>query len=192
MAAFGLRHFPKDVGNRLLFCDDRSVARAVSIESICLLSVSQAITHQPLDPQVGGAEGECPGLHGPLQHPVLDSDHADPCHFPWWRDWQVDQHEHHQETRVWVLLCWTEGQDRSLPVYSIAATPRHCVCGARALGQRLRCSHPVQGLPHVHRTNIPCRSSPESRATWSILALLRKSVAFYSNSLIFHIRWALI
>ncbi|KAI5221902.1 hypothetical protein MUG91_G247n28 [Manis pentadactyla] len=51
MAAFGLRHFPKDVGNRLLFCDDRSVARAVSIESICLLSVSQAITHQPLDPQ---------------------------------------------------------------------------------------------------------------------------------------------
>lgn len=122
MAAFGLGHFPKDVGNRLLFCDDHSVARAVSIESTCLLSVSQAITHQPWDPQVRGAEGECPGVHGPLQHPVLDSVRADPRHFPCWRDRQVDQHEHHQETRVWALLCWTEGQDRSLPVYSIAAT----------------------------------------------------------------------
>lgn len=122
MPAFRLRHFPKDIRYRLHFCDDRSVARAVSIESTCLLSVSQAITHQPRDPQVNRAEGECPGVHGPLQHPVLDSVRADPRHFPCWRDRQVDQHEHHQETRVWALLCWTEGQDRSLPVYSIAAT----------------------------------------------------------------------
>ncbi|XP_037676465.1 vomeronasal type-1 receptor 4-like [Choloepus didactylus] len=189
MATLGWKQFPSDVGCKLLFYLHR-VGRGVSISSICLLSVFQAIIISPRSSRWAEIKVKAPRYIGlstslcwllymlvNIVFPVFVTGN--------WRNDTIIK-------RKDFGYCSAKYHDRSADsLYAALFSFSDALC----LGLMLWASGSMvsilyrhkQRVQHIHRTSLSPRSSPESRATQTILLLVSTFVLFYTFSTILHV-----
>ncbi|XP_069396358.1 vomeronasal type-1 receptor 4-like [Delphinus delphis] len=166
MGAFGWKHFLNNIERKVVYCIHRE-ARYVSIGNICLLSVRQTINISPRNSRWAQLKMKVPKY---VESSIFL------C-------WILHTLINIIFTRITVLLnvglllfpgvsclvlvIWSSGS-------MVFILPRH-----------------KQRVVYVDTTNISPRSSPESRATQSILVLVSTFVSLYTLSSVFHISFAL-
>ncbi|XP_037675362.1 vomeronasal type-1 receptor 4-like [Choloepus didactylus] len=193
MATFGLKDFLNDTGCKLLFYF-RSVGRGVCISSTCLLSIFQAITISPNNSRWAEMKVKAPNYIGlsislcwllymlvNIIYPVFVTGN--------WRNDTIIK-------RKDFGYCSAKYHDRSADsLYAALLSFPDALC----LGLMLWASGSMvsilyrhkQRVQHIHRTSLSPRSSPESRATQTILLLVSTFVSFYTLSSILKICVAL-
>jgi vomeronasal1 receptor len=184
MTAFGLKVFPDDIGCKLLFYTHR-VGRGVSICSTCFLSVFQAITISPRDSMWA-------------EFKVKASKNIGFFIFLSWilsllisilhLMFMTAKRSNYNSTSLKSYgYCSSVRHDKYHDIlYSAILTFRDVLC----LGLMLCASGSMvfilyrhkQKMQHVHRASISPRSSPESRATKTILLLVSTFVSLYMLS----------
>ncbi|XP_058564898.1 vomeronasal type-1 receptor 4-like [Neofelis nebulosa] len=184
MAAFGWNNFPGDFGCKLLFYLHR-IGRGVSIGSTCLLSAFQAITISPQKAR---------GIK--LKRKALK--YIDFSIFLCWTIYMLvniifpihvtgKQNNMSISMRKDLQYCsGTTNNKITQLLHAVFLSFPDVLC----LGLMVWASgHMVfilhrhrQRVQHIHSTNVSPRSSPESRATQSILVLVSTFVCFYSLS----------
>ncbi|NP_001160782.1 vomeronasal 1 receptor oryCunV1R1623 [Oryctolagus cuniculus] len=189
IAALGMKHFLGDIGCKLVFYVQR-VSRDVTTCSTCLLSISQAITISPENPRWAEFKAKAPKYIGPfiilfwIVNMILNI--------------LVPLYVYERTTNKNV----TEKVDH---VYCVSVNPGEFIEFLYAavvffqnvlfVGFMLGSSSYMvftlyrhkQQVQYIHRTNVSSRSSPESRATHSILVLVSTFVSFCIFSSILHI-----
>ncbi|CAM9961241.1 unnamed protein product [Rangifer tarandus platyrhynchus] len=196
MAVFGWKHIHSDVGCKLLFLLHR-VGRGVSISSICLLSVFQVITISPWNSRWAGLKVTAP------KHVVLSI-------FLCW----ILQMRVNVIFPIYIngkMSKWSDKnitEERDFGYCSSIVTDKTgdalyaallSVPDTLCLGLMLWAGGSMvlilyrhkQQVQHIRRTKASSRSSPESRATKSILLLGSTFVYFYILSSIFQVLLAL-
>ncbi|XP_046934989.1 vomeronasal type-1 receptor 4-like [Lynx rufus] len=184
MAAFGWNNFPGDFGCKLLFYLHR-IGRGVSIGSTCLLSAFQAITISPQN-----ARGT------KLKRKALK--YIDFSIFLCWTVYMLVNiicliHVTGKRNNVSISMrkdlqyCsgTTNNKITQLLHAALLSFPDVLCLGiiVWASGHMVFILHRHrQRVQHIHSTNVSPRSSPESRATQSILVLMSTFVCFYSLS----------
>jgi vomeronasal1 receptor len=189
MAAFGLEVSVSDIGCKLLFYIHR-VGRGVSICSTCFLSVFQAITISPSESRWAEFKAKAPKY-------IVSS-----MFLSWIMSLLVNivhlrfiagQESNENITSLKSYgYCSSVRHDKYHDIlYSVILTFPDVLC----LGLMLCASGSIvfilyrhkQKMQHVHRTSISPRSSPESRATKTILLLVSTFVLFYMLSCILNV-----
>ncbi|XP_069919030.1 vomeronasal 1 receptor oryCunV1R1636 [Oryctolagus cuniculus] len=189
MAALGMKHFLSDIGCKLVFYVHR-VSRDVSTCTTCLLSISQAITISPRKIRWAELKAKAPKYIGS-------------CNILCWMLNLI--------LNVMVPVYVTgNGSDKNITKktdYGYCHSVSHgkftdslyvalvLLRDVFFMGLMLRASGFMvftlyrhrQQVQYIHGTNIPSRSSPESRATHSILVLVSTFVSLCTLSSIFHI-----
>ncbi|XP_005414901.1 PREDICTED: vomeronasal type-1 receptor 4-like [Chinchilla lanigera] len=187
MAAFGLKDFLNDLGCKLVFYVHR-VGRGVSIGSTCLLSVFQVITISPGNSRWAELKLTVHKyinifiiffwiLHLLLNTIVLPN---------------VTDKLHHKNITYNKEFgyCSRVSQQNSRKVLHAALLS---LPDALCVGLMLWTSSSLISIlyrhklrmRHIHKTNIPSRVSPETRATKTIILLVSTFVYFYTLSSIF-------
>ncbi|KAM9631931.1 LOW QUALITY PROTEIN: vomeronasal type-1 receptor 4-like [Trichechus inunguis] len=187
ITAFGLKDFLNDFGCKLIFCVHR-VGRAVSICSTCLLSVFQALTISHRNSRWAKLKEKSPKYTGFsvyicwilymlvntifLMHMTSN-----------WRNNNITNrkefgycssvlHDKTTDSLYATLLLFPDAMCMGLMIW--------------ASGSMVFLLHEhKQRVQHIHRNNVSPRSSPESRATLTILVLVSTFVSFYTLSSIF-------
>ncbi|KAL2762851.1 vomeronasal type-1 receptor 4, partial [Daubentonia madagascariensis] len=193
MAAFGLRPFLNDIGCKLVFYVHR-VGRGVSISTTCLLSVFQVITISPRNSRWAKLKQKAPKYTG---FSVF---------LCWILHMQVNIIFPMYVTGKWNNTNITMQKDlgycsgvshnkitQSLHAALLSFPDVFCV------GLMLWASGSMvfilfrhqQQVQHIHKNNLSHRSSPESRATHSILVLVSTFVSSYILSCLFQVCVAL-
>ncbi|KAM6154461.1 vomeronasal type-1 receptor 2-like [Erethizon dorsatum] len=193
MAAFGKEHFLDDLGCKFVFYL-HWVGRGVSIDSTCLLSVFQAITISPRDSiwaqlkmkaltYMGPSITLCWVLHLLLtiRLPVLIIDKRNKKNFSKTIDFQYCSVMLPENDTGTVFAALTLSHDILCLKLMIWAS------GSMVL---ILYRH-KQRVQHIHR-HSSSRSSAETRASQSILALVSAFVFFYALSSTLHACFALI
>ncbi|KAM5296228.1 vomeronasal type-1 receptor 4-like isoform 1-T3 [Glossophaga mutica] len=187
MIYFGWYHHLSDFGCRF-FPYLRGVGRGVSIGTTCLLSVFQAITISPTNSRWAGLKQKAPKYIVPLilvcwvlqmlvnvVIPLYMSGNLSNQNITKWKMWRVCSSLYDDDTKdslfaafltfpdvvCFLLMVWASG-------YMVFILLRH--------KQRVR---------HIHTARISSRSSPETRATKSILVLVSTFVFFNAISSVF-------
>ncbi|XP_030154212.1 vomeronasal type-1 receptor 2-like [Lynx canadensis] len=189
MAAFEPKSFLSDFGCKVVFFVHR-VARGMSMDTTCLLSVFQAITISPWGSRWAMLKGKASQYVGPsnilcwtlniilhIMVPVYVTDK--------WNSRNTSRtmdlgyctsklHDKHTDLLYMLLLSVHDVLSLGLitwaSVFMVSILHKH--------------RHQVQ---HIHRTKVPPTSSPEIRATQSILVLVSTFVSFYTFSSIIYI-----
>uniref|UniRef100_A0A8D2DS25 Vomeronasal type-1 receptor n=1 Tax=Sciurus vulgaris TaxID=55149 RepID=A0A8D2DS25_SCIVU len=192
MAALGFRHFISDLGCKLVFYVHR-VGRGMSFSSTCLLSVFQAIIISPRDSRWAELKVKAPRYTGT-------------CVFLCWIL--------HLLVNIIVPMCVTDNGNnnitkrrdfgycsggnykRSVYVINVAllSLPDVLCLGIMpwASGSMVLILYRhKQRFQHLHGNSPFPRSSPESRATHTVLFLVSTFVSLYTLSFIMHIWWAI-
>ncbi|XP_037676461.1 vomeronasal type-1 receptor 4-like, partial [Choloepus didactylus] len=187
MAALGWKHFPSDYGCKILYYLYR-VYRGVSIGSTCLLSIFQAITISPRNSRWAELKVKAPRYISlstslcwllymlvNIIYPVFVTGN--------WRNDTIIK-------RKDLGYCSAKYHDRSADsLYAALLSFPDALC----LGLMLWASGSMvsilyrhkQRVQHIHRTSLSPRSSPESRATQTILLLVSTFVSFFTLSCVF-------
>ncbi|NP_001160788.1 vomeronasal 1 receptor oryCunV1R1631 [Oryctolagus cuniculus] len=191
MAALGMKHFLRDIGCKLVFYVHR-VGRDVSICSTCLLSISQAITISPRNTRWAELKAKAPKYIGfsvalfwmvnlilnvmvPVHVTENGSDKNTTREVDYGYCYSVISDRFTVYGAVYVALVLL--RDIFFVVLLMWASSSMVVTLYRH----------KQQVQYIHGTNIPSRSSPESRATHSILILVSTFVSLSTLSSIFHI-----
>ncbi|EHB18856.1 Vomeronasal type-1 receptor 2 [Heterocephalus glaber] len=188
MAAFGLQNFLSDVGCKLVFYVHR-VGRGVSMGSTCLLSVFQAITISPRSSRwaelkrkalkfIGLSNILCWGLHMLLnvRVPMLMSDKGNNGNSTKTIDFQY---------------CSATLPDKEKgSLFAVLIISHDILCLALMIWASgsmvfILFRH-KQRVQHLHRYSSR-RSSPETRASQSVLILVSAFVFFYALSSALHV-----
>ncbi|XP_005413571.1 PREDICTED: vomeronasal type-1 receptor 2-like [Chinchilla lanigera] len=189
MAALGMENILNNVGGKLVFYVHR-VARGVSFSTTCLLSVFQAITISPRSSR--WAELKVKALKC-----------IRPCPIIFWILHML------LNIRVPVLVSDKRNNKNITDTidfrYSSAMSPdkdRHSIFVALTLSHDILCLKAMiwssgsmvfilyrhkQRTQHIHGHKIPSRSSPETRASQSILILVCAFVSIYALSSIMYV-----
>uniref|UniRef100_A0A8C8YC57 Vomeronasal type-1 receptor n=3 Tax=Panthera TaxID=9688 RepID=A0A8C8YC57_PANLE len=189
MAAFGLRHFLNYFGCKLVLYIHR-VARGVTIGTICLLSVFQAITISPRKSRwaelkakalkyIGSFNTLCWVLHMLVNFifPVFATGR--------WSN-----------KTITMMFCPSPLHDKvSDSTYTALIAFHDVLC----LGLMSWASGSMvfilnrhrQRVQHIHRTKASPRSSPETRGIHTVLVLVSAFVSFYTLSFVFYVYLAL-
>ncbi|XP_062033611.1 vomeronasal type-1 receptor 4-like [Lepus europaeus] len=188
MAALGMKHFLSDIGCKLVFYVHR-VSRDVSIGSTCLLSISQAITISPTNSRwmdlkvkslkcIGPSSILCWILNltiniiVPVHVTGKSSDKNITKKTDFGYCYFVSRGKYIDSLNA-VLLLFRDvlfvGLMFCASSFMVFTLYRH-----------------KQQVQYIHGTNISSRSSPESRATHSILVLVSTFVPLCTLSSIFH------
>ncbi|XP_007955161.2 vomeronasal type-1 receptor 4-like [Orycteropus afer afer] len=189
LAALGWKDFLNDFGCKFIFYLHR-VGRGVTMGSTCLLSVFQAITISPRNSRWAKLKLKAPKYISPSN--ILF--------------WVL-----HMLVNILVLFSLTGNRDKksskkrgdsgycSFVFNDITTCLLHVALfsfpDVVCLGLMTWASGSMvfilyrhkQQVQHIHRNNISARSSPESRATQSILVLVSTFVSFYTVSYILSI-----
>ncbi|XP_048661981.1 vomeronasal type-1 receptor 4-like [Marmota marmota marmota] len=188
VAAFGVKGFLSDVGCKLLFYLQR-VGRGVSIGSTCLLSVFQAIKISPENSSCSELKVKAPKYFGLS------------IYLNWILYLLVNIMIILQMTRKRSTYNITNMKDFEYcsgvhpdttlqSLYAALVTFPDVLCVGLMLwassSMVLILHRHQQRMQHVHKASSP-RSSPESRATKTILLLVSTFVSFYTLSCIFQI-----
>ncbi|XP_062033622.1 vomeronasal type-1 receptor 4-like [Lepus europaeus] len=189
MAALGMKHFLSDTGCKLVFYVHR-VSRDVCICSTCLLSISQAITISPRNSKWAELK-------------LKAHKYISPSTISCWMLYII--------LNVMVPVYMTGKMKDN----NITKKVDHGYCYAMNSGKHLTLFHAAhvffqnvffirlmqwsssfmiftlyrhrQQVQYIHGTNVSSRSSPESRATYSILTLVSTFVSSCALTFIFHI-----
>ncbi|XP_073082140.1 vomeronasal type-1 receptor 4-like [Manis javanica] len=187
MAAFGWEHFLSDLGCKLLSFLHR-VGRGVSIGSICLLSILQATTISPWTSRWAQLKVKAPKYITPslvlcwiLQmlvnviFPICITRKLSDKNVTDYKDFGYCSSIRHNKATDSVFAALLSFPD--------------VVCLGLMLGASscmvLILHRHKQRVRHIRTANVALRSSPESRATKSILLLVSTFVYFYTLSSIF-------
>ncbi|XP_037675360.1 vomeronasal type-1 receptor 4-like [Choloepus didactylus] len=189
VAALGWKQFPSDYGCKILYYIYR-VGRGVSISSTCLLSIFQAIIISPRNSRWADIKMKAPRyislstslcwLLYMLVNIII------PIYVT--GNWRNDTFKKKKD----LGYCSSQvGEKSKVPLYAALFSFSDALC----LGLMLWASGSMvsilyrhkQRVQHIHRTNLSPRSSPESRATHTILLLVSTFVSFYTVSCIFQI-----
>ncbi|XP_037675358.1 vomeronasal type-1 receptor 4-like [Choloepus didactylus] len=182
MAALGWKQFPSDVGCKLLFYLHR-VGRGVCIGSTCLLSIFQVITISPRSSRWAELKVKAPRYIGlsislcwllfMLVNIIF------PMHIT--GNWRNDTIKAEKD----YGYCSSKFHNKiTVSLYAALLSFPDALC----LGLMLWASGSMvsilyrhkQQVQHIHRTSLSPRSSPESRATQTILLLVSTFVTFYT------------
>ncbi|EPY80888.1 vomeronasal type-1 receptor 4 [Camelus ferus] len=194
MAAFGWKQFPSDAECKLFMYLHR-VGRGVSIASICLLSVFQVIVVNPTKSRWAELKVKAPRYIGPsislcwiLQMLVninflifirgkgSDKNITDYKDFGYYFS---IRHDKTKDVLFAVLLSFPDVSCLGLMLW--------------ASGSMVFILHRhKKRVQHIHRTSTSTGSSPESKATKTILLLVSTFVYFYTLSSIFQVVLALL
>ncbi|NP_001160817.1 vomeronasal 1 receptor oryCunV1R1546 [Oryctolagus cuniculus] len=187
--ALGMKHFLSDIGCKLVFYVHR-VSKDVSTGITCLLSVSQAITISPSKSRCAKFKAKAPKYIGS-------------CNILCWMLNLIlnvmvpvymtgKQKDNNITENVDHGYCYSAN-----PGKSTASLYAALVCFQNIFFVSLMLwtsSYMVfilyrhrQQVQYIHGTNVNSRSSPESRATYSILVLVSTYVSLSTLSSIFHI-----
>ncbi|XP_062033631.1 vomeronasal type-1 receptor 4-like [Lepus europaeus] len=189
MAALGMKHFLSDIGCKLVFYVHR-VGRDMSTGSTCLLSISQAITISPSNPRWAELKAKSPKYIGPsnilcwILNLLLNI--VVPVHVTGNKSYK------NITKKTDYGYCYSVSHGKFLDLlYSALVLFRDIFFVALML---LASSSMLfilyrhrQQVQYIHGTNVSSRSSPESRATLSILVLVSTFVSLCTLSSIFHI-----
>ncbi|XP_042639125.1 vomeronasal type-1 receptor 4-like [Orycteropus afer afer] len=189
LTAFGWKNVHSDFRCKLLFFVHR-VSRGVSMSSTCLLSIFQAITISPSNSRWAELKLKAPKYVGPAS--IL-------C---WVLHMLVNITVPFYMTGNWGNKTLAKKKDFgycSSVVQDITTRLLHVILfsfpDVVCLGLMMWASGCMvfilyrhkQRVRHIHRNNISARSSPESRATQSIVVLVSTFVGFYTLSSILYV-----
>uniref|UniRef100_A0A8D1FD92 Vomeronasal type-1 receptor n=1 Tax=Sus scrofa TaxID=9823 RepID=A0A8D1FD92_PIG len=193
MAAFGWEYSPSDFGCKLIFFLHR-VGRGVSMGSICLLSVFQVITISPQNSRWAELKAKAPQHIVPsmclcwmlqmlvnVVFPVNITGKYSDKNITNRRDFGYCSALRYDETRSILLALLLLLPDVSCLGLMLWAS------GSMVF---LLYRHKQQ-VQHIRRNIISPRSSPESRATRTILLLVSSFVSFYTLACTFQLVLAL-
>ncbi|KAM6154467.1 vomeronasal type-1 receptor 4-like [Erethizon dorsatum] len=187
MAAFGLKDFLSDLGCKLVFYVHR-VGRGVSTGSTCLLSVFQVITISPGNSRWAELKVKAPKYTGTfsmlcwilcmLVNTIVLLNMS-------------DKGSHKNITykeEFGDCSCVSQQKSRKLLHAALLSLP-----DASCVGLMFWASSSLVSILHrhkqrmrsIHKSNIPHRSSPETRATRTVILLVSTFVSFYTLSSIF-------
>ncbi|XP_075393902.1 vomeronasal type-1 receptor 4-like [Tenrec ecaudatus] len=189
MAAFGWKDFLNDFGCKILFYAHR-VGRGVSFGSTCLLSMFQAITISPSNTRWADIKEKAPQYLGLLiflcwiLHMLLNIIFPIYISNNWGNKTITNRkkfgycssvrHDKTADALYAVLLSFPDALSLALMLWTsgsmVFILHRH-----------------KQRVKDLHRNNISPRSSPETRATQTILVLVSTFVSFYTLSIIFQV-----
>nr|AIX03340.1 vomeronasal receptor type I [Panthera uncia] len=189
VAAFGRKHFLSDIGCKLLSFLHR-VGRGVSIGSICILSVYQAITISPGNSRWAELKVKAPKYIFPsiflcwvlqmlvniifpmyLTSTLSDKNITNKKHFGYCSS---VRHDKASDSLYGLLLSFPDVLCLGLMLWASSSMVF------------LLYRHKKQ-VQHIRRTNSSSASSPESRATKTILLLVSTFVYCYTLSSIFQV-----
>ncbi|XP_014649809.1 PREDICTED: vomeronasal type-1 receptor 4-like [Ceratotherium simum simum] len=187
MSHFEWHHFLKDFGCRF-FPYVRAVGRGVSIGTTCLLSVFQAIMISPRNSKWAELKMKALKCIVPsiflcwiLQmlvnviYPTFMSwNNKNITNRKTFRHCSAARHDKTRDSLYAALLSFPDVFCLLLMVWA-------------SVSMVLTLHRHKQRVQHIHRTNISSRSSPESRATQTILLLVSSFVFFYIISSIFRV-----
>ncbi|XP_062033632.1 vomeronasal type-1 receptor 4-like [Lepus europaeus] len=191
MAALGMKHFLSDIGCKLVFYVHR-VSRDVTTGSTCLLCISQAITISPRNPRWAEFKAKVPkyiGLSNILCWMlIMVLNVMVPMYVTGkWNDKNITK-------KADYGYCYSVISDRLIEsgaLYAALVLFRDIVFLVLLLWASSFMIFTLykhrQQVQYIHGTNITSRSSPESRATQSILVLVSTFVSLSTLSSIFHI-----
>ena len=197
MAIFGWKQIRSDFGCKLLFFLHR-MGRGVSIGSICLLSVFQMITISPWNSRWAALKVIAPKYTVPsiflcwiLQMPVN-------VIFPIFITGKWS-HNNITEERDYGCCSSIQTDQKNIKtrdaLYAALLSSPDVLCLGLTLwaggSMVLILYRHKQQVQHIRRTDASSRSSPESRATKTILLLGGTFVCFYTLSSIFQVLLAL-
>ncbi|XP_061242423.1 vomeronasal type-1 receptor 4-like [Bos javanicus] len=197
MSIFGWKQIRSDFGCKLLFFLHR-MGRGVSIGSICLLSVFQMITISPWNSRWAALKVIAPKYTVPsiflcwiLQMPVN-------VIFPIYITGKWS-HNNITEERDYGCCSSTHTDQKNIKtrdaLYAALLSSPDVLCLGLTLwaggSMVLILYRHKQQVQHIRRTDASSRSSPESRATKTILLLGGTFVCFYTLSSIFQVLLAL-
>ncbi|XP_053462100.1 vomeronasal type-1 receptor 4 [Nycticebus coucang] len=194
MAALGLRYFLNDIGCKLVFYIHR-VGRGMSISTTCLLSVFQVITICPRTSRWAKLKAKAAKHVGLsillcwILYTLLSG--IVPMYMT------AKGSKTNLTTRKDLRFCSVGGVNKSTPSLCVVLLSLPDVF---CLGLMLWASSSMifilfrhkQQVQHIRKNNLSPRSSPESRATWSILVLVSTFVSSYILSCLFHFYIALL
>ncbi|XP_053462102.1 vomeronasal type-1 receptor 2-like [Nycticebus coucang] len=189
MIAFGLKYLIDYFGCKIFLYVHR-VARGVSIGTTCLLSIFQLITINPRNSRWAEIKVKAPKYIGPssilcwVLHMLVN------IIFPIYgmgklRNTNITK-------RKDLGYCLTPLHDRVIDsIYSVLTSFHDILClslmvWASSAMVFILYRHKQQ-VRHIHRSNFSPRSSPETRATQSILVLVGTFVSFYAFSSIIYV-----
>ncbi|XP_014649810.1 PREDICTED: vomeronasal type-1 receptor 4-like [Ceratotherium simum simum] len=189
MAAFGWKHFLSDVGCKLVFFLHR-VGRGMSIGSICVLSVFQVITISHRNSRWAELKVKAPNYIVPCIFLVWILQVLVNISFPIFITDKLS--DKNITNRKDFLYCSSVRHDKLTDLLHAALLS---VPDVFCLGVMLWASSTMvfilyrhrQRVQHLHRTKISPSSSPESRATKTILLLMSTFAYFYALSSVFQV-----
>ncbi|XP_062033633.1 vomeronasal type-1 receptor 4-like [Lepus europaeus] len=191
MTALGMKHFLSDIGCKLMFYVHR-VGRDVSISSTCLLSIFQAITVSPRNTLWAELKAKAHKYIGPsvilfwIVNMILNILVPTGVSAKW--------SEKNVTKKTDYGYCYSITNDKLKEygrLYAALVLLRDVFFVVLLLWSSSSMvvtlyRHKKQ-IQYIHGTNVSSRSSPESRATQSILILVSSFVSLFTLSSILHI-----
>ncbi|XP_052025501.1 vomeronasal type-1 receptor 4-like [Apodemus sylvaticus] len=189
VSAFGLKDFLNDIGCKLIFYLHR-IGRGVSISSTCFLSVFQAITISPKASRWAQLKIKSPRYISSCVYMSWVLSFIVNIAFPMY---MTARPNNRNITRLRVYeLCYTVHYDETSDLLNAIFLPvpdawlillmlwssGYMVCILYRHKQRMK---------HIHRSNFSFRSSPEFRATKTILLLVSTYVFIYTISCVLQV-----
>ncbi|MBZ3887520.1 Vomeronasal type-1 receptor 4 [Sciurus carolinensis] len=189
MAVLGFRHFISDLGCKLVFYVHR-VGRGMSFSSTCLLSVFQAITISPRDSMWAELKVKAPRYTGTcvflcwILHLLVNI--IVPMHVS--AKWGNNNMTNRKE----FGYCFASGYENSVHIVNAAllSFPDVLCLGIMpwaSVYMVIILYRHKQRFQHLHGNSPSPRSSPESRATTTILLLVSTFVSLYTLSCSFQV-----
>ncbi|NP_001160779.1 vomeronasal 1 receptor oryCunV1R1620 [Oryctolagus cuniculus] len=190
--ALGMRHFLSDIGCKLMFYVHR-VGRDVSISSTCILSISQVIIISPRNTMWARLKAKATKHIGHyillfwMVNLILNA--IVPARVTWNRS------DKNITSKTDLSYCYSINSDRITKyaaLYAALVLSRDIFFVGLMLWASSSmivtlCSHKQQ-VQYIHGNSVSSKSSPESRATQSILVLVSTFVTLFTLSSFFHIR----
>uniref|UniRef100_A0A673UAM9 Vomeronasal type-1 receptor n=1 Tax=Suricata suricatta TaxID=37032 RepID=A0A673UAM9_SURSU len=189
MVAFGWEHFLSDLGCKLLFFLHR-VGRGVSIGSICTLSVYQAVTISPVNSRWAELKVKAPKYISPTIFLCWVLQMLVNITFPIYLTSTLNDKNITDRKEFGYCSAVRHDKTRDL-LYAVLLAFPDMLC----LGLMLWASSSMvlllyrhkQRVQHIRRISTSSRSSPEARATKTILLLMSTFGYFYTLSSIFQL-----
>ncbi|XP_006897370.1 PREDICTED: vomeronasal type-1 receptor 2-like [Elephantulus edwardii] len=191
--AFGMKKFLCELWCKLVLYVHR-VARGVSIGSTCLLSVFQAVTISPGNSRWAGLKLKAPHYIGPchifcwILHLLINAT------FPIYHS--VKRSNETMARKNTLGYCEVPMNDKiTFSLFAVLISSHDALClglMSWASGSMILVLYRhKQQVKSIHRNNLSPKSSPETRASQSILTLVGTFVSFYALSSIIYAYLAL-